>query len=210
MFLTFLPYNFNFLSYIDDFFYHNLNFYLTIMRFYLTNLNFYLIMMIFFFQDEHFIQDFNFSCYHFDFYLLMLSLQRCGFTVRQHSDLNTNSRHALCIHTLTVTAAAVVHVSDAQASLVKLLPLAEHRRPPITGLEQRHAASDWTDKEKESLMLFSKKSLFFIHVRCSRQTCGWWRNRDRHNDGVRDVLIQEHGGVSAVSSAPETECGKGR
>lgn len=52
-------------------------------------------------------------------------------------------------YTLTMSAATVVHISNAQASLVKLLPLAEHCRPPITGFEQRHAASDWTEKERQ-------------------------------------------------------------
>jgi len=57
-----------------------------------------------------------------------------------------------------MSGAAVVHVSDTQAALVELLPLAERRRPPITGLEQRHASSDWPEREKESVPIGS-----FVH-----------------------------------------------
>lgn len=56
---------------------------------------------------------------------------------------------SLPLHTLTVSGATVVHVSDTEASLVELLPLAKRCRPPITGLEQRHAASDWTERGSE-------------------------------------------------------------
>lgn len=45
-----------------------------------------------------------------------------------------------------MSCATVVHVSHTQAALVKFLALAQHRRPPITGLEQRHGASGGTGR----------------------------------------------------------------
>lgn len=45
-----------------------------------------------------------------------------------------------------MSGATVVHVSHTQAALVKLLALAHHRRPPITGLEQRHGAPGGTGR----------------------------------------------------------------
>lgn len=45
-----------------------------------------------------------------------------------------------------MSCATIVHVSHTQAALVKLLPLTQHHRPPITGLKQWHGAFGRTQR----------------------------------------------------------------